>query len=97
MKPILLPIEKLFVFLDDVYVVCQPDRARLIFDLLSDALTRRKLWPYAMSHRATTLSVRGPVRCGWARRFPPAEKRKAGAQISLVNGLNATLSRTNTR
>ena len=30
-----------FVFLDDVYALCEPDRARFIFDALAEALRRR--------------------------------------------------------
>ena len=36
----LLPGEHLFAYLDDVYAVCEPDRARAIFDELSTALQR---------------------------------------------------------
>ena len=36
----LLPGEHLFAFLDDVYAVCEPDRARPIFDALAECLQR---------------------------------------------------------
>ena len=36
----LLPGEELCAFLDDVYVVCQPDRVKVLFDLLSEVLLR---------------------------------------------------------
>ena len=34
------PREQMYTFLDDVYIVCQPERVRVLFDMLVGALTR---------------------------------------------------------
>ena len=36
----LTPREQRYAFLDDVYIVCQPERVRVLFDMLAGALTR---------------------------------------------------------
>ena len=36
----LTPSEHMYTFLDDVYIVCQPERVRVLFDMLAGALTR---------------------------------------------------------
>ena len=36
----LTPREQMHAFLDDVYIVCQPERVRVLFDMLAGALTR---------------------------------------------------------
>ena len=34
------PDEQICAFLDDVYIVCQPERVRVLFDLLAESLIR---------------------------------------------------------
>ena len=34
----LTPDEQIYAFLDDVYIVCQPDRVRFLFDLLAESI-----------------------------------------------------------
>ena len=40
MADALTPDEQICAYLDDVYIVCQPDRVRFLFDLLAEALFR---------------------------------------------------------
>ena len=41
----LRPNESLFAYLDDLYVLCTPERARIIFDLV-----RERLWEHSRIH-----------------------------------------------